>query len=126
MAKIVILDGSPRKRGNTHELIAAFRKGAEESGNSVTEFFLNEMEISGCLGCFGGGERSPQPLRAKRRYAENLSPLQRGRRRCACKSAVLLDDQRPVKDGFRQAVCRCGMRPRVSEPDQEKRSADGG
>ena len=61
MAKIVILDGSPRKRGNTHELIAAFRKGAEESGNSVTEFFLNEMEIRGCLGCFGGGKDPLSP-----------------------------------------------------------------
>lgn len=61
MAKIVILDGSPRKRGNTHELIAAFRKGAEESGNSVTEFLLNEMEILGCLGCFGGGKDPLSP-----------------------------------------------------------------
>ncbi len=38
--KIVILNGSPRKSGNTSALIKAFKSGAEESGNTVTEFFL--------------------------------------------------------------------------------------
>ena len=52
--KIVILNGSPRKRGNTAALTASFAKGAEEAGNQVTEFFLDEMDIHGCKGCFGG------------------------------------------------------------------------
>ncbi|MDE5792219.1 MAG: flavodoxin family protein [Oscillospiraceae bacterium] len=52
--KIVILNGSPRKNGNTSALTAEFTRGAEESGNSVVEFFLDEMEIHGCKGCFGG------------------------------------------------------------------------
>lgn len=38
--KIVILNGSPRKNGNTSELTAFFRKGAEKNENTVTEFFL--------------------------------------------------------------------------------------
>lgn len=54
MAKIVILNGSPRKKGNTSALCAKFTEGAKESGNQVTEFFLNGMNIHGCLGCFGG------------------------------------------------------------------------
>jgi multimeric flavodoxin WrbA len=34
MAKnIIILNGSPRKKGNTSALTAAFAKGAEEAGN---------------------------------------------------------------------------------------------
>ncbi len=41
MAKnIVILNGSPRKTGNTAALVASFTKGAEENGNKVTDFFL--------------------------------------------------------------------------------------
>ena len=52
--KIVILNGSPRKKGNTSRLTASFAEGAESSGNEVTEFFLQEMEIHGCRGCFGG------------------------------------------------------------------------
>lgn len=52
--KIVILNGSPRKNGNTSALVKAFTKGAEERGNAVTEFFLDGMSIHGCKGCFGG------------------------------------------------------------------------
>lgn len=59
--KIVILNGSPRKNGNTSELIKSFAKGAQESGNIVTEFFLNEMNIHGCLGCFCGGKNPDSP-----------------------------------------------------------------
>lgn len=52
--KIVILNGSPRKNGNTSALAESFAKGAEGAGNTVTEFFLDRMEIHGCKGCFGG------------------------------------------------------------------------
>ena len=34
--KIIILNGSPRKNGNTSALTALFKKGAEEAGNTVT------------------------------------------------------------------------------------------
>lgn len=52
--KIVILNGSPRRNGNTSVLVKAFAEGAEYSGNTVTEFFLSSMDIHGCKGCFGG------------------------------------------------------------------------
>ncbi len=52
--KIVILNGSPRRNGNTSALVKAFTAGAENSGNTVTEFFLSSMDIHGCKGCFGG------------------------------------------------------------------------
>ena len=52
--KIVILNGSPRKKGNTSGLTASFAEGARSVGHEVTEFFLNQMKIHGCLGCFGG------------------------------------------------------------------------
>lgn len=51
---IVILNGSPRKRGNTSALTRSFTEGAESAGNTVREFFLDEMNINGCKGCFGG------------------------------------------------------------------------
>lgn len=59
--KIVILNGSPRKRGNTSALTSAFTKGAIEAGNQVTEFFLYDMNIKGCKGCFGGGRNCDSP-----------------------------------------------------------------
>jgi len=52
--KIVILNGSPRKNGNTSALVKSFSEGAESAGNTVTEFFLDSMDIHGCKGCFGG------------------------------------------------------------------------
>ena len=52
--KIVILNGSPRKTGNTSALVQAFTEGAECAGHTVTEFFLDHMDIHGCKGCFGG------------------------------------------------------------------------
>ena len=51
---IVILNGSPRKTGNTAALVQEFARGAREAGNTVTEFFLDGMDIHGCKGCFGG------------------------------------------------------------------------
>lgn len=52
--KIVILNGSPRKMGNTTRLVKAFTEGAQHAGHTVTEFFLDGMDIHGCKGCFGG------------------------------------------------------------------------
>lgn len=52
--KIVILNGSPRSKGNTSAMVNEFTKGAESAGNQVTEFFLDQMDIHGCKGCFGG------------------------------------------------------------------------
>ncbi len=43
--KIVVLNGSPRMKGNTVSLIKAFTKGAEEAGNAVICFELQNMDI---------------------------------------------------------------------------------
>lgn len=48
--KIIVLNGSPRKNGNTSALVKAFTEGAGSAGNSVTEFFLDDMNIHGCKG----------------------------------------------------------------------------
>ncbi len=59
--KIVILNGSPRKNGNTAELVKAFTEGAESAGHTVTCFQLQNMEIHPCLGCCGGGKDFSSP-----------------------------------------------------------------
>lgn len=61
MKKIVILNGSPRINGNTSALVKAFTEGAEYSGNTVTTFFLSDMNINGCKGCFGGHSNLEYP-----------------------------------------------------------------
>ena len=59
--QIVILNGSPRKSGNTSALTEAFARGAKEAGHTVTEFHLGDMNIHGCKGCFGGGKNPASP-----------------------------------------------------------------
>lgn len=63
--KIIVLNGSPRKKGNTSALVKAFTEGAGSTGNSVTEFFLDDMNIHGCKGCFGGGKNPDNPCAQK-------------------------------------------------------------
>ncbi len=51
MKKIVVLNGAGRKNGKTAAMIDAFKVGA--AGNEVTEFYLQAMNIHGCLDCGG-------------------------------------------------------------------------
>jgi FMN-dependent NADH-azoreductase len=53
MSNIIILNASPRKNGNTSALVKAFIEGAESSGNTVKEFYLQSMTIRGCMACMG-------------------------------------------------------------------------
>lgn len=63
--KIIVLNGSPRKGGNTSALIREFARGAEEAGNTVTSFLLHDMQIKGCKGCWGGGRNPDSPCTIK-------------------------------------------------------------
>lgn len=58
---IVILNGSPRPKGNTSALIDAFSQGARAAGHMVTRFDLGKMDIHPCRGCFGGGKNPQSP-----------------------------------------------------------------
>lgn len=49
--KILVLNGSPRPRGNTAAMAAAFAKGARESGHQVTVVPVCRKKIAGCLAC---------------------------------------------------------------------------
>lgn len=59
--KIVVLNGSPRPKGNTAMLVGEFVRGAESSGNSVTVFALAKMNIKPCIGCMKGGKDRNSP-----------------------------------------------------------------
>ena len=49
--KILVLNGSPRPRGNTAKMAAAFREAAEEAGHEVNVVDVCRKNISGCLAC---------------------------------------------------------------------------
>ncbi len=53
MKRIMVLNGAARKNGNTAALVKAFAEGAESAGNVIQEFYLQDMDIHGCMGCEG-------------------------------------------------------------------------
>ena len=57
--KIVVLMGSPNKKGSTDILVENFVKGAEEAGNSVEVIDVAHMNIHPCIGCVRCGYEGP-------------------------------------------------------------------
>lgn len=53
MIKILAIYGSPRRKGNTSELLKKSVEGATESGAQVEELFLRDLKISPCLEIYG-------------------------------------------------------------------------
>jgi multimeric flavodoxin WrbA len=51
--KVLGINASPRKDGNTQTLVQAVLEGAAEKGAETRLVNLREMEIKGCLGCDG-------------------------------------------------------------------------
>lgn len=49
--KILVLNGSPRREGNTAAMVAAFKEAAEEKGHQVTAINVTRLTIKGCLAC---------------------------------------------------------------------------
>lgn len=64
MKKILILNGAGKRNGNTARLINSFKAGAEVSGNEVKEFYLQNMNIHGCLDCQGCARKPAGTVRA--------------------------------------------------------------
>ena len=60
MKKVLILEGSPRRNGNSAILSDEFARGAKEAGCDVEKVRITGKKIAGCLGCNGcyrnGGE----------------------------------------------------------------------
>ena len=50
--KVVVLLGSPRKKGNSTILANRIIKGAQEAGAEVETFYLNGMHIRPCQACY--------------------------------------------------------------------------
>ena len=48
---ILVLNGSPRKHGNTAFMIDAFLDGAKQQGHHVDVISVCEKNINGCLAC---------------------------------------------------------------------------
>lgn len=50
---VLLISGSPRKRGNSDLLCDEFMRGALEAGHTVEKVRLQELNIRSCLACYG-------------------------------------------------------------------------
>ena len=57
--EIIVLQGSPNKKGSTNILVEEFTKGAESSNHRVKRFDVAEMNIKPCTGCVACGYEGP-------------------------------------------------------------------
>lgn len=57
--KIIILQGSPNKKGATDILTEQFTKGAKEAGHSVKRIDLTDKKVDFCMGCAACGYEGP-------------------------------------------------------------------
>ncbi len=51
MKNVVGFVGSPRKKGNTHLLVAKILEGAQAAGAAAEIVFLGDLTIKDCVGC---------------------------------------------------------------------------
>ena len=51
--KVLIIEGSPRKNGNSQLLCEAFQKGAQDAGHLVDLVRIQEKKIGFCMACDG-------------------------------------------------------------------------
>ena len=57
--KIIVLMGSPNRKGSTGILVENFTKGAEEAGNTVEVIDVCHADIHPCTGCVKCGYEGP-------------------------------------------------------------------
>ena len=50
--KVCIINGSPRRNGNTAELLKTFRERLLQLGAEIDDIFLKDYKVRPCLGCY--------------------------------------------------------------------------
>ncbi|HIX14477.1 MAG TPA: flavodoxin family protein [Candidatus Hungatella pullicola] len=70
--KIVVLEGSPNRKGSTHLLIESFANGAKEAGNSIQIIDAAHAKIHPCTGCVHCGYEGPC---AQKDEMETIRPM---------------------------------------------------
>ena len=54
---VIGIEGSPRKKGNTEQLVSTVLEGAKEAGADTKFFKLADMDIADCISCYGCKEK---------------------------------------------------------------------
>lgn len=49
--KILAIQASPRKKGNTNRVLDEMIKGCEDNGHEVIKYYVSGLDINPCSGC---------------------------------------------------------------------------
>lgn len=71
--KAIAINGSPRKRWNTAQLLEEALKGAESAGAKTELVNLYDLTYKGCVSCFGCKRKGAEPCRCYQK--DGLSPV---------------------------------------------------
>ena len=74
-SNVLILLGSPRKKGNSSLLAEHLARGAREAGAHVETLFLQDLEIGPCTGCDDAFEGLKSCLVFQDSYSRSLCVL---------------------------------------------------
>ena len=79
--RVLIVNGSPRPKGNTKQMIQAFCEGLETAGHEYGVYEVCKMNIHGCLACEYSTQREMDSV--FRRMTCSLSIMSFGKLRCS-------------------------------------------
>jgi multimeric flavodoxin WrbA len=51
--KVIAINGSPRKNGNTAKMLKSGLEGARENGAETQIYNLYDLKFTGCVSCLG-------------------------------------------------------------------------
>ena len=74
MKKVIILNGSPRKNGNTAKMCESFANGVKDTGIETEIINLYDIDFKGCRSCFACKLKNGKNF-GKCSYPDNLTPL---------------------------------------------------
>ena len=108
--KTIILNGSPRKNGNTAQLLKEAVKGAESIGSSVEYADLYDLSYTGCRGCLACKLKTAAPCVCC--WKDDLSPLLKrifAADRLIIGSPIFLGDITSQVQALAERLCFCSL-----------------
>lgn len=74
MPKVIAINGSPRKNGNTAQLLQAALDGASDAGAKTELVHLYDLDYKGCISCFACKRKNGKSF-GKCAVKDGLSPI---------------------------------------------------
>ena len=99
---ILIINGSPRKRGLTSQMLDIMREEAIQSGDKVQMVYTNDLSIKPCIGCMACRTKLKAAIEREQSQA-CLDYAEREQARPEVKCSIAEDDSQRVLTMMQEA-----------------------